>query len=95
MLKTGWDSRNIIDHAAIAKLIKIALPHQSLFVEKFGESGYFPLLEELEEKLLVEINAMLSGKESDKSTAELAAQILKYSNEVVGSYSANDNAAKS
>jgi len=90
ILKAGLTSKSLIDHGAITKLIKSALPHQSSFVDKFGEAGYHLLLEELEEKLLAEINDMLAGKESDKSSAEQAARILKLSNEVVGSLNANN-----
>jgi hypothetical protein len=84
VLQSGVPSK-IIDQVKVAKLIKIALPDHSSYVDKFGDAGYHYLLDELEERLLNEINRMLAGKESDKASLDQAAAILRQSNEVVAS----------
>ncbi len=89
ILKAGLGPSDYLDHEKIAKLIKTALPHQSAFVDTYGAEGYHFLLEELEEKLLREIDAMLAGVESDKSSIDHAANILKESKEVMKSLEAN------
>ena len=76
MIQSGT-TKNYFDVEAIKKLVKIALPHQEANIEKYGPSVFHHLLEELESKLLIEIEFMLSGKESDKKSIETAATIMK------------------
>lgn len=76
MLQNGID-KDFADTKAITKLVKVALPHQQEFIEKYGPSAFHYFLEELESKLLLEINNILQGKKSDKESIEKAALILK------------------
>lgn len=85
ILRTGISSKNLINNEAVANLVKVALPHQKDYVEKYGDAGYFYLLQELEERLLEELKKMLLGEEADKESLALAAQILRLSNELTKS----------
>ena len=82
VLKTGVPG-NLVDQVKIAKLIRTVLPDRSSHVDKYGTAGYHSLLDEIEERLLSEINSMLFGKESDKDRLEQAASILQQSNEII------------
>jgi len=86
-LKSGI-ATDLVNHGSIKKLVKAALPHQSEYLDKFGEAGYHYLLDELEEKLLREINVMLSGKEADQANVDQVAQIIGLCNEIDGALNA-------
>lgn len=62
-------------------LLKV-LPHQKEFIEKFGVEGSFYLLEEIEQKLLDEINDFLSGKGVSEERLKEATEIIKYSEQL-------------
>lgn len=79
MLKNGIDLVEVIDTESVIKLVKVALPHQVEYIEKYGPSAFHYLLEELESKLLLAFQLMLKGEESDKDTLEKAAAIIKQS----------------
>lgn len=83
MLKTGLDAPNLLNASAITKLVQAVLPHQSTYLEKYGASGYHHLLDELESKLLQELQNILKGGESDKASVEQAALILQESERVM------------
>ena len=61
----------------IVGLVKAALPHQEQYIEKYGISACHYLLEELELKLLNEIDNTLNGVEDDQESLKKAANILK------------------
>src|SRR3989442_15358424 len=82
VLKSGAP-KDIVSDEAIAKGIKAALPHPADFIEKHGASGSYLLIDQLEAKLLQDLQEMLNGAEADKSSVERAAEILKQSNEVL------------
>jgi hypothetical protein len=82
LLKSGLGAKDLIDNEAIAKLIKIALPHYSDHIDKFGPPAYYYALEALDDQLLKEIQQMLSGVEADMSSIVRAAEILRQSNAV-------------
>jgi len=84
ILKSGASS-NILAKEATAKLVRAALPHYAEFIDKFGDAGYDHLLEELEMRLLDEIQKMLAGVEADKTSVEQAAEILRLSNNLLDS----------
>lgn len=69
--------KDIADEDSIKRLVKVALPHQAEYVEKFGASGFHYLLEELERNLLEELAAILRGEKSDKESVARAAAIIK------------------
>ncbi|MBW8017307.1 MAG: hypothetical protein FVQ82_14080 [Planctomycetes bacterium] len=70
-------AENFFDVESIKELIKKALPHHEPLLEKSGPKAFHCLLEELESKLLAEIDLILSGKESDQKSIERAEDILR------------------
>lgn len=75
-LKAGLD-KDFSKFEEMTKLVKVALPHQEPYIEKYGTSAFHYLLDELELKLLSEIKKMLNGIEADQESLEKAAKILK------------------
>jgi hypothetical protein len=83
VLKSGLDDMaDFISSKNVVNLAQTALPHQKKFIQEHGPDACHYLLEELETKLLEEIQRMLQGKESDKASVEQAAAILKASEEL-------------
>ncbi|MBU1390160.1 MAG: hypothetical protein KJ856_07930 [Gammaproteobacteria bacterium] len=80
-LKIGMGD-DFSDINGITKVVKQALPHQSDYIEKFGANGFYYLLEELENKILVEIQVTLNGEEFDQQSIAQANKILKASQEL-------------
>lgn len=80
VLKSGLGTSDYSDHEAIKKLVIAALPHYSDYLEKNDPSVYYYVLEALDERLLAEIQNMLSGIESDKASLEQAAEIIRQAN---------------
>lgn len=79
MLKNDIDMVEVIDTKNVTSLVKVALPHQVEYIEKYGPSAFHYLLDELENKLLLAFQMMLKGDGSDKETLERAAAIIKQS----------------
>jgi hypothetical protein len=79
MLKNGIDMVEVIDSKNVTELVKVALPHQVQYIEKYGPGAFHYLLEELENNLLAAFQLMLKGDESDQDTLEKAAAIIKKS----------------
>lgn len=80
-LKIGMGD-DFSDINGITKVVKQALPHQSDYIEKFGTNSFYYLLEELENKILVEIQVTLNGEEFDQQSIAQANKILKASQEL-------------
>lgn len=78
MLKTGLNIEGVVDTEKVAQLLKVALPHQTEYLEKYGVLGFHYLLEELEQKMLLEFSFMLSGEKADSTSLERAAAITKH-----------------
>jgi hypothetical protein len=89
VLKSGLGADAIISHDTISKLIKAVLPHYGDFLDKFGAGGYYLVIEQLEAKLLQELQAMLAGSDADKASVERAAEILRRSQEVLAQAQTN------
>jgi hypothetical protein len=87
VLKTGLDMPDVVNKDAVVKLITVALPHQAEFITKYDASAYHYLLDELESRLLEELQRLLRGVESDKASVEQAAAILKESERLMQSIS--------
>ena len=79
-LKVGLDSTAFIDQEEIQKLVVTVLPHYSDYLENNGSAAYFNTLQVLEEKLVSELQGMLSGVENDKATLEQAAEVIRQAN---------------
>lgn len=90
VLKGGLGNKDLSNNEAISKLIKVALPHYSQYIDTLGPSGYYYVLEALDEQLLKELQNMLSGVESDKATVEQAAEILRQSTTLLAQASTAD-----
>jgi hypothetical protein len=88
IVKSGLDA-DLLAKDAIAELIKTALPHHQLYVDKVGDKGYHLLLEELERRILDAITDMLAGKEGDTATVQQAADIVRLSDEVMSTMQAS------
>lgn len=80
ILKGGLGSNDFADHKAIQKLLLAALPHYSAYIDKHGPSVYYYALEALDEKLLAEVQCMLSGSDVDKDSLQQAAEIIRQAN---------------
>lgn len=92
VLKGGLGDKDFMDNDSISKLIKAALPHYSDYVDNFGPSAYYYVLEALDTQLLKEIQLMLSGVEADKESIERAAEIVRQSNAVSAQVASNEPA---
>lgn len=73
---------NMTKSDELINLLLKVLPHQKEFIEKFGVEGSFYLLEEIEQKLLDEINDFLSGKGVSEERLKEATEIIKYSEQL-------------
>lgn len=71
-----------LDEEKITKLVGSALPHQSQFIEKFGVSAFGHLLDELQNKILIEIDSTLNGISIDQNRLQKAAEIQKIAQEL-------------
>jgi hypothetical protein len=85
MLKLGLDQVDIIDNKNVLKLVKTALPHQILYIDKYGVEALHHLLDELEEKLLMSFQSMLKGEELSEEHIRMASEIIKQSESLVAS----------
>ena len=88
VLKSGVPAKEVMNDAGISKIIAAVLPEQAAFIERMGPSGNFLLVEQVEAKLLQELQAMLAGADADRAAVEQAAKILATSNEVITSVAA-------
>ena len=82
IIKSGIGATDLLDKERVSKLVKAALPHQSEFIDKYGDAGYHYLLEEIEGALLTALRKILAGEEIDKASVEHANEILRLSNEL-------------
>ncbi|MBM3618392.1 MAG: hypothetical protein FJX23_07580 [Alphaproteobacteria bacterium] len=71
------DSHKLINHEREKKLLITALPHQKSYIEQYDSTTYYYLIDELEEKLLKELQNMLAGKESDAENVQRAKELQK------------------
>lgn len=93
MLKNGIDIIEVIDTKSVTDLVKVALPHQVKYIEKYGPGAFHYLLDELENNLLLAFQLMFKGSESDKDTLERAAAIIQQSESLMN-VNAKSNAAQ-
>lgn len=92
LLKSGIGKADFVDQAATANLVKLALPHYAAYVDEHGDAGYHYLLDELEQRLLEELQRMVAGVDSDKANVERAAEIVKLSGELLDTAMKEDEA---
>ncbi|MEO7863300.1 MAG: hypothetical protein ABIU05_23255, partial [Nitrospirales bacterium] len=77
MLKVGLNAADLLETENVSKLIKIALPYCANYIDEHGPTGYWYMLEPLESALLKELQRMMLGEQSDKTSIEQAKEILK------------------
>lgn len=82
IIKSGIGAKDLLNKDAVAKLVKAALPHHEAYIDQIGDAAYHYLLDELEARLLDELQKMLAGVEADKASVERAAEILVLSKEL-------------
>ncbi|OIR03277.1 hypothetical protein GALL_145490 [mine drainage metagenome] len=85
MLKSGIDPTDLLDKGVLVKLLKIALPHHSAFIDQGGKDGFYCLLEELEQALLAEMQNMLTDTDAYKKNVAQALEINKLSSTMMDS----------
>lgn len=83
ILKNGLGDDDYTNTESVNKLLKAVLPHQERFVDQYGPDGYHFLLEEIEQKLLDEIDHMLTRTKESEENLEQAAEIVKRSKELL------------
>ena len=76
MLKSGINI-GTQDFTHASKLIKIALPHQKEYIDKYGSKVFHNLLNELENNILTSFEITIEGKELDKDALKKASEIIK------------------
>lgn len=57
-------------------LMLLALPEYRDYIEKYGFSGYYHLLDALDQRLLQAITEMLEGRDVDDTTLKRSSEIL-------------------
>ena len=77
MLELGVDAQKFLDSKNLISLIKIALPHCSVYIDQHGPSAAYYLLDQLENRLLDELRSMLDGAATDLAEVSRADQILR------------------
>jgi hypothetical protein len=77
MVLMGVDIEELDKEQSIVQIVAAVLPHQKAFLEKWGYKGFYHLVDELEARLLAELQAMLRGTDDDRTTVDQAAEILR------------------
>ncbi len=77
MLKVGTSDPKLLNTDHVPKLVKAALPWSAQYLDTYGPSGFYNMLEPLEAELLKELQRMMRGEEFDKATVVQAATIMK------------------
>ena len=77
VLRSGVQNpQSLMNTEHIKKVLKAALPHQAPFIDEQDPSLYHYLLDDIEDKLLIELREVLDGKETDKSQIQRGKEIL-------------------
>jgi hypothetical protein len=82
-LEIGGDAPKFLKHKHIDDLVKAALPHQTVNMEKFGTSFCHHLVDELERTLLKTLKDDLDGSKASAEDIQIAAQILSASESII------------
>jgi hypothetical protein len=70
------------DDGKLRNMITALLPHYTKFLEEHGEEGAYFLVEDLESKVLSEVQAMLRGEEGDAEHMQRAADVIKMASDL-------------
>ncbi|MGB7910595.1 MAG: hypothetical protein WCF59_00040 [Desulfobaccales bacterium] len=78
MLESGTNALEMFKTKEIIDMVKVALPHQSEFIKKYGLSSLDFLVDELETALFQSLRKEINGAEDDVNAAQKAAAILDH-----------------
>jgi len=76
-VKHGIAAKKLLDEKYVTNMIKAALPYMSSYLDEHGSAGFHYTLESLDALLLIEVQKMLSGAETDQAGIDQAATILE------------------
>lgn len=82
ILKLGLNV-DILEVDEILKLVKAALPEREEYIDEHGLDALHNLLDEIEEKLLIEIKSSLSGEKHNQESIDMSAKILKEAEKIM------------
>ena len=77
VVRAGAGPNTIVDDETLIAPIRAAMPEWKDYLDKFGTSGLYAVVDAMEEKLLTEIRRDLEGAEADSSAVARAAEIVK------------------
>ena len=78
ILKVGLDDvGQLLNFENTNNLLKTVLPAHTEYIDKYGSSAHYYLLDEIEQLLLIELKNIQDGHESDRENARRAADITK------------------
>jgi hypothetical protein len=81
IFELGFDEKMVKTDQLVTLIAKV-LPHQKTYIVKHRIEGAFFLLEEIEGKLLKEIQHFLAGKGTSKARLKEASEIIKHSEQL-------------
>jgi len=70
------EPEKLLNTEHIRGILKATLPHRTKFIDEHDAGAYYPLVEEIEDKLLSELRKILEGKEADQSSIQQTKEIL-------------------
>ncbi|MDB5733501.1 MAG: hypothetical protein JWN16_138 [Alphaproteobacteria bacterium] len=82
-LEIGEDASKLLNHKNIDDLLRAALPHQAVNLEKFGTSFCHFCVDELEQALLKALKDDLEGNKASEEDMQNSAQILRASENIM------------
>lgn len=82
IIKMGQKADLLAKPDAVTELVAKALPHQTSYLDQWKISGAYMLLDELEERLLGELQAFLNGSHGDEARVTQTAELLKLASQI-------------
>jgi hypothetical protein len=71
------DASRFLKRDRVQDLLKVVLPHRGEFIDRNGPSAYHFLLDELKDRLLLELKKMLEGEDANRAAIDQAKQIAE------------------
>lgn len=88
IIKMGQKADLIAQPETVTELVAKALPHRKDYLEQWKIAGSYRLLDELEERLLGELQAFLNGGHGDEALVAQTADLLKLATQIQAGNSA-------
>lgn len=82
IIKFGQKPELVAKPETVTELVAKALPHQKGFLDEWKIAGAYHLLDELEERLLGELQAFLNGDHGDEARVTQAAELLRLATQI-------------